>query len=87
MNKRAVKDKESALQYTLQRIKDFGKKHDITINIDEVDDGYHVGIPVGHLDDLFNLENELWEMGISFDTGCGFGYRDWELDWSFTYEK
>lgn len=31
---------------------------------------------------LFQVEKLLSEMGITFDTGAGFGYRDWEWDWS-----
>lgn len=31
---------------------------------------------------LFKAEGELRKVGIHFDTGCGCGYRDWELDWS-----
>ncbi len=29
--------------------------------------------------------NELLDMGISFDTGRGFGRIDWSIDWSFEY--
>ena len=31
---------------------------------------------------LFQVERLLGELGIHFDTGAGFGYRDWEWDWS-----
>jgi|WetSurSiteA1Bulk_404760.scaffolds.fasta_scaffold00030_13 hypothetical protein len=31
---------------------------------------------------LFQAEKLLNEIGISFDTGGGFGGRDWEWDWS-----
>ena len=42
-------------------------------------------IPVGDkkkLDNILKAEFFLMEAGISFDTGTGFGFRDWELDWS-----
>ena len=47
----------------------------------------HVSIPMGEcpVKDIFDLELEFAESGISFDTGAGFGFRDWELDWSFSY--
>ena len=90
MKKTDVKDRFSALDYTLQRLKSFEKKHKTKIHIQQLEDGYreyHVSIPVEFLDEAFDLQYELGEMGISFDTGCGFGYRDWELDYSFTYDK
>ncbi len=31
---------------------------------------------------LFHILRLLSEVGISFDTGCGGGCMDWELDWS-----
>lgn len=31
---------------------------------------------------LSQAEMLLSEIGIHFDTGSGFGKRDWELDWS-----
>jgi hypothetical protein len=31
---------------------------------------------------MFAIEKSLHEKNIRFDTGCGFGNRDWELDWS-----
>jgi hypothetical protein len=34
------------------------------------------------LDKLFQIELLFHEMGITFDTGAGFGGRDWEWDWS-----
>jgi len=33
---------------------------------------------------LFDAEASLRKAGISFDTGAGFGGRDWEFDWSLT---
>lgn len=36
---------------------------------------------------LQNSEDNLHKLGISFDTGSGFGQRDWELDWSFALQK
>lgn len=35
---------------------------------------------------LFELEEKFHNLGIRFDTGFGNG-RDWELDWSFQYNK
>ena len=35
---------------------------------------------------LHEVEQEIWNQGISFDTGYGLGdviVRDWEIDWSF----
>jgi hypothetical protein len=34
--------------------------------------------------DVFEAEAALRKLGISFDTGSGFGFRDWELDSSLT---
>lgn len=31
---------------------------------------------------LEKIESLFHDMGIRFDTGCGFGGRDWEWDWS-----
>lgn len=31
---------------------------------------------------LYQIQSLFSEMGISFDTGAGFGARDWEWDWS-----
>jgi len=31
---------------------------------------------------LHQIEELLLEIGVSFDTGAGFGNRDWEWDWS-----
>lgn len=31
---------------------------------------------------IFEIEKKLLEIGISFDTGAGCGFRDWEWDWS-----
>jgi len=33
---------------------------------------------------VYQAERLLQEAGITFDTGSGSGYRDWELDWSLT---
>ena len=35
---------------------------------------------------IFDLEQKLHDLGISFDTGFGDG-RDWFLDYSFLYDK
>lgn len=43
-----------------------------------------------HTDDLdmiFNVERQLADRGIMFDTGYGFGIRDWEIDWSFSVSE
>ena len=34
------------------------------------------------IQDVFVLERLLDKMGIKFDTGTGFGCRDWQWDWS-----
>lgn len=34
------------------------------------------------LDKLFKIEKLLNEVGVTFDTGAGFGYRDWMWDFS-----
>jgi len=31
---------------------------------------------------LFEIEKKLQEIGITFDTGAGFGKRDWQWDYS-----
>jgi len=31
---------------------------------------------------LFEIEKKFLEIGVSFDTGAGFGRRDWEWDFS-----
>jgi len=33
---------------------------------------------------VYQVENLLIEIGVGFDKGSGFGYRDWELDWSLS---
>ena len=35
---------------------------------------------------IFDMATYLGMCGIRFDTGCGCGSRDWELDWSFEYK-
>ena len=84
MKKTDIEDRESALKYTLEELKRFEEKHNTTVEITEVEDGYHVSIPMEFFDESCELQNELSLLGIEFDTGAGFGYRDWELDWSFT---
>ena len=45
----------------------------------------HISIPDPGDDTLWELESKLLqEHGISFDTGWGGGFRDWEIDWSFS---
>lgn len=34
------------------------------------------------IEKLFEIEKLLHEIGVNFDTGAGFGYRDWQWDWS-----
>lgn len=49
----------------------------------------HAQIELRSMDDLedcFQEERMLWVKGITFDTGTGFGCRDWELDWSVSVE-
>ena len=31
---------------------------------------------------IFKAGEELTKAGVTFDTGCGCGNRDWEFDWS-----
>jgi len=31
---------------------------------------------------LFKIEKMFLDIGVSFDTGAGFGKRHWEWDWS-----
>lgn len=38
-----------------------------------------------HRKQIFAEQHNLGVLGISFNTGGGAGYRDWELDWSFKY--
>lgn len=33
-------------------------------------------------DKLVKIEKMFADMGITFDTGAGGGFRDWEWDWS-----
>lgn len=33
---------------------------------------------------IYEAERLLKEAGIRFDTGCGCGFIDWELDWSLS---
>ncbi len=39
------------------------------------------------VDMMWEEESKLWNLGINFDTGTGFGGRDWELDWSFSVKN
>lgn len=51
----------------------------------EVEVGIHFDISVmskEQLNKLFQAQQLLAEIGISFDTGAGGGERDWEWDWS-----
>jgi len=87
-----ITDKESALAYVFQLLEDVETKFNINIEKREVEDGWSVGIPCqteGVLDYLYQLEEELANIGIGFDTGYYFKdrRRDWELDFSFYYDK
>lgn len=33
---------------------------------------------------LFKIEKMLEEIGVNFDTGSGFGFRDWQWDYSLS---
>lgn len=39
------------------------------------------------LEHLFKAGEELNKAGVTFDTGCGCGMRDWEFDWSLKGAK
>ena len=41
-----------------------------------------LSFPDDMLDRAFEAQAALSELGVGFDTGTGFGWRDWELDWS-----
>ena len=43
--------------------------------------------PTEKLDAIYRAIDALREIGITFDTGCGFGFYDWELDWSLKGAK
>ena len=43
-----------------------------------------IEIPDDGFDRIFAAEERLYQKGISFDTGAGFGVRDWEIDWSLS---
>ncbi len=54
---------------------------------DEVEVGIHFDMSAmskEQLDKLFQAEQLLRDIGVSFDTGAGGGERDWEWDWSLT---
>lgn len=44
----------------------------------------HISIPCEgeKLEHILEAEKHLRKAGVTFDTGYGFGCRDWELDWS-----
>ena len=49
--------------------------------------GFYVCIPTENMtkdqqDALWEAEKQLRKAGIGFDTGGGFGGRDWRFDWS-----
>jgi len=41
-----------------------------------------LSFPVSVIEKTFTVQMELAALGVGFDTGAGFGMRDWELDWS-----
>lgn len=51
---------------------------------------HHVSFQISDLEQyqkIHEAANYLGLCGIGFDTGCGCGSSDWELDWSFRYKK
>jgi len=38
-----------------------------------------------HVKEIADASMKLSKSGINFDTGGGEGFRDWELDWSFSH--
>lgn len=38
-------------------------------------------VPIGK---IIHIEELLRDVGIDFDRGSGFGYRDWQWDWSLS---
>lgn len=43
-----------------------------------------ISVPLQFMDQAFDIESDLRAQGITFDTGAGFGYRDWQLDFSLS---
>jgi hypothetical protein len=72
------------LRRWLPRLVWLGDELDVTITFteDRLPEGTEQ--PFGYLfgGGLFEIEKRLRNMGIDFDTGMGFGGRDWEWDWS-----
>lgn len=57
---------------------------EVDVRLVFTDDTINQTDPVGGLfsGGLFEIEERMRKMGISFDRGQGFDGRDWELDWS-----
>lgn len=64
----------------------YGQEVDVTITFTThgLDDNSDTKQAFGQFfsGDLYEIEKKLRELGITFDTGAGFGGRDWEWDWS-----
>jgi len=43
-----------------------------------------VSFPIELAEEVYKIEDELSDKGITFDAGAGFGKRDWQLDWSLS---
>jgi len=75
----------SCQQNDLNTIKKYSKPENISpdkwINV-----SFHIE-KEGDIDKVFDAGTYLSMCGISFDTGGCCGCRDWELDWSFSYNK
>jgi len=78
-----IKDNFVELTKPLEKDKGPGK----FLRKDEVEVGIHFDMSAmskEQLDKLFQAEQLLRDIGVSFDTGAGGGERDWEWDWSLT---
>lgn len=45
---------------------------------------FYLSFPLKDYETVKAIEKELHKKGITFDTGCGFGMRNWELDFSLS---
>lgn len=50
-------------------------------DLPDEDDYCELSIPLQFMDEAFSIEDELAELGMTFDTGAGFGYRFWQMDY------
>jgi hypothetical protein len=71
------------LRRWIPRLVWLGDEVDVTITLTE-DALRETGAPFSNLfsGGFYEIEKQLHNMGISFDTGCGCNGRDWEFDWS-----